>query len=116
MALRCATLSLVAVAAAAQQSPSPSPGPIPGKVLPKWPSTYNMTQSTAIMICNNSGPVDATWAKPWGLVDVDWNSNKVTWSKTLPSAYTSDATRRAEISRISAYPSQWTAKRTCSPT
>ena len=37
------------------------------------------------MICNNSGPVDATWAKPWwGLVDVDWNSNKVTWSAAKP--------------------------------
>lgn len=36
------------------------------------------------MICNNSGPVEASWARPWGLVDVDWNSNKVTWSQQHP--------------------------------
>lgn len=66
------------------QSPSPTAGPVPGKVLPKWSPTYNMTASTAIMICNNSGQVDPVWARPWGLVDVDWNSDKVDWSATKP--------------------------------
>ena len=87
----------------------------PGQV-PKYLMTWNMSRSTAIMICNNSGPVDAQWAAPWGersrvpaarlagapgapacppspapppllragLVDVDWNSDKVDWSKVSP--------------------------------
>lgn len=33
------------------------------------------------MICNNSGQVNAEWAARWGLVDIDWNSDKVDWSK-----------------------------------
>ncbi len=56
----------------------------PGQVLPSWPATWNMSRSTAIMICNNSGLVDPSWAAPWGLVDVDWNSNKNNWSTTQP--------------------------------
>jgi hypothetical protein len=36
------------------------------------------------MICNNSGQVDAHWAARWGMVDIDWNSDKVHWSKTHP--------------------------------
>lgn len=36
------------------------------------------------MICNNSGPVDAQWASQWNLVDIDWNSDRVDWSKPQP--------------------------------
>lgn len=49
---------------------------VPGKVLPAYPQSYNMSRSTAIMICNSTGHVDAEWAAPWSLVDVDWNSAK----------------------------------------
>ena len=34
-----------------------------------------------IMICNNSGQVDAAWAARWGMVDIDWNSDRVDWSR-----------------------------------
>jgi len=60
------------------------PAVTPGKVLPSWPATYDMAQSTAIMICNNSGPVGAAWAARWGLVDIDWNSDKRDWSAASP--------------------------------
>jgi hypothetical protein len=45
----------------------------------------------AIMICNNSGQVSAEWAAQWSLVDIDWNSDKVDWSKPKPM--------NAEVSR-----------------
>lgn len=31
-----------------------------------------------------AGPVNAEWASAWGLVDIDWNSDKVDWSKSRP--------------------------------
>lgn len=57
---------------------------VPGQVLPQYPQTWDMAKSTAIMICNASGPVDAQWGAKWGLVDLDWNGNKVHWSKGTP--------------------------------
>lgn len=51
---------------------------------PKYPQTYDMAKSTGIMICNNSGQVDAKWAARWGMVDIDWNSDRVDWSKPRP--------------------------------
>ena len=48
-----------------------------GKVHPKgakYKQTWDMAKSTGIMICNNSGQVNADWAARWGLVDIDWNS------------------------------------------
>ena len=50
----------------------------------KYVQTYDMAKSTGIMICNNSGQVDAAWAARWGMVDIDWNSDKVDWSKPKP--------------------------------
>ena len=58
-----------------------------GKVHPKGPKyiqTWDMAKSTAIMICNNSGQVDAHWAARWGMVDIDWNSDKRDWSRPHP--------------------------------
>lgn len=75
----CALCALSAVVLSAAQAPVQ-----PGKVLPSWPVSYQMNMSTAIMICNNSGPVDPVWASKWSLVDIDWNSDKVDWSKVKP--------------------------------
>jgi hypothetical protein len=58
-----------------------------GKVHPKGPKyiqTWDMAKSTGIMICNNSGQVDAHWAARWGMVDIDWNSDKRDWSRPHP--------------------------------
>lgn len=52
------------------------------------------------MICNSTGPVNAQWAAPWGLVDIDWNSDKVDWSKAQPMVSASaarDARHRAAL-------------------
>ena len=43
-----------------------------------------MNRSTAIMICNSTGRVDPVWAANWGLVDLDWNGDKINWSKMVP--------------------------------
>ena len=67
----------VVVAVVASGTWAQGPPPVPGKVTPHYPQTYNMTRSTAIMICNSTGPVDAEWAARWWLVDIDWNSDKV---------------------------------------
>jgi hypothetical protein len=77
MSPRTGALALAVVGAAAISV-------TPGQVLPTWPQTYQLNRSTAIMICNNSGLVNAEWAKEWTLVDVDWNSDKVTWSSKTP--------------------------------
>ena len=58
-----------------------------GRVTPKGPKyvqTWDMAKSTGIMICNNSGQVNAEWAARWGMVDIDWNSDKRDWSKPHP--------------------------------
>lgn len=59
-----------------------------------------LCRSTGIMICNSTGPVNAQWAAPWGLVDIDWNSDKVDWSKAQPMVSASaarDAGHRAAL-------------------
>ena len=58
-----------------------------GKVHPKGPKyiqTWDMAKSTGITICNNIGQVDAHWAARWGIVDIDWNSDKRNWSRPHP--------------------------------
>ena len=57
---------------------------VPGAVTPAYPQSWQMNQSTAIMICNASGRVDPQWAAEWSLVDLDWNGDKVNWSKSKP--------------------------------
>lgn len=41
--------------AAASAALASTPDVVPGKVIPGYKQTWNMSQSTAIMICNNSG-------------------------------------------------------------
>ena len=63
---------------------------VPGAVTPAYPQSWQMNQSTAIMICNNSGRVDPQWAAQWSLVDLDWNGDKLAWSKTAPMSAEED--------------------------
>ena len=53
-------------------------------VLPPWPATYNMSLSTIMMPCNNSGMMDAAAAGKWGIVDFDWSNAKQLWTNTKP--------------------------------
>lgn len=57
---------------------------VPGKVVPSWPQTWDLQESTIAMICNASGWVDPAWGAQWGLVDLDWNGDKLNWSEQKP--------------------------------
>eukprot|EP01116_Phalansterium_solitarium_P006392 TRINITY_DN1868_c0_g3_i1.p1 TRINITY_DN1868_c0_g3~~TRINITY_DN1868_c0_g3_i1.p1 ORF type:complete len:413 (+),score=136.21 TRINITY_DN1868_c0_g3_i1:257-1495(+) len=52
---------------------------------PTWAPTYDMSLSTIIMPCNESGftNVDSTEAK-FGLVDFDWSNAKAVWAQQKP--------------------------------
>ena len=53
-------------------------------VLPPWPATYNMSLSTIMMPCNDSGYMDAATAGAWGIVDYDWSNAKQLWANAKP--------------------------------
>ena len=57
---------------------------VPGKVLPTFPQSWDIRRSSAMMVCNSTGPVDPVFAKSWNLVDLDWNGGKNVWSATKP--------------------------------
>ena len=52
--------------------------------LPQWAPTYNMSQSTIFMPCNNSGFMDARFSSLWGIVDFDWSNGKADWANQKP--------------------------------
>jgi hypothetical protein len=52
--------------------------------LPNWVPTYNMSLSTVVMPCNDSGMFDATTTRSWGLVDFDWSNAKQIWANEKP--------------------------------
>ena len=53
-------------------------------VLPRWQHTYNMSRSTILMPCNDSGYTDPEIAGRWGLVDFDWSNAKQLWANAKP--------------------------------
>ena len=53
-------------------------------ILPPWTPTYNMSLSTIVMPCNDSGWMDATIAGRWGIVDFDWSNAKQLWANAKP--------------------------------
>ena len=67
--------------------PGPPPPPGPPPLVPKWPPTFNMSESTVIMPCNYTGLYDYD-AYPdlakFGLVDYDWSNAKKTWANQSP--------------------------------
>ena len=52
---------------------------------PHWPGNYNMQQSTVIMPCNTSGPLDPQFFSQFGIVDVDWSNMKSVWVRPPPA-------------------------------
>ena len=52
--------------------------------VPKWQHTYNMTQSTVVMPCNESGYADPKLFSRFGISDFDWSNAKVEWSNAKP--------------------------------
>jgi len=47
-----------------------------GGLVPSWPPTYAMNQSTVFMPCSYAGYFDAAYAAKWGLADFDWSNAK----------------------------------------
>lgn len=76
--------SLAVALAVAQLAPSGAQHVVPGAVVPRWRQSWKMKDSSIAMTCNNSGPIDAQWGAQWGLVDLDWNGNRVNWAHTTP--------------------------------
>ena len=98
--------SAVAPAAATQRQPWPKhPPPPPGtcqwcghccgaaeQVVPPWPPTYAMSQSTVLMPCNGTGLIDPTSQaagdfSKWAFASIDWSNGKdgpTGWSKGKP--------------------------------
>ena len=57
--------------------------------VPEWPQTWQMNQSTILMVCNNTGYTDPKSTAGWSLVDFDWSNGKGTgsadgWAKHKP--------------------------------
>ncbi len=83
--LLLSTLAVMLSSAAATIAAASSVTVVPGQVIPSsYPQSWQLNQSTAIMICNNSGRVDPAWASQWSVVDLDWNGDKVNWSQGQP--------------------------------
>ena len=57
-------------------------------MLPKWPVTYMMNRSTAIMVCNHSGyfsdEIIKTQLSHYGIVDIDWSNDRDGWTNAKP--------------------------------
>jgi hypothetical protein len=52
--------------------------------VPKWTPTYNMSRSTVVMPCNESGYSDPHLFAKFGIADFDWSNAKEAWSNTKP--------------------------------
>ena len=44
--------------------------------VPRFEPTYNMSRSTIVMPCNDSGFFDTSLTKNFGIVDFDWSNAK----------------------------------------
>lgn len=52
--------------------------------VPNWPATYQMNQSTILMVCNYSGYTDPQSTKGWTIVDFDWSNSRTEWAAAKP--------------------------------
>ena len=64
---------------------------------PKWAPTYNMSLSTIVMPCNDSGPLDPQFFSQFGLVDIDWSHMKGVWANQHPMDSTGLMVKQAEV-------------------
>ena len=57
------------------------------QLVPKWPATYQMNESTIIMACNYSGYFSDEVVQKlarFAIVDIDWSNAKLVWSNVSP--------------------------------
>lgn len=59
--------------------------PTPSRLcLPSWEPTYDMSLSTIIMPCNNTGAYDPQIAAQYGIADFDRSNQKAQWANAQP--------------------------------
>ena len=87
---------------------------VPGAVVPQWPQSWALRNSTLAMVCNASGRVDPAWAAQWGAVDLDWNGNKKNWSAAKPMDTEEDmVANMAAVKAINPATSTWVYRNGC---
>ena len=86
----CALLLLGLLSSSAQLPHHNVPTP------PKWAPTYNMSLSTIVMPCNESGPLDPEFFSQFGLVSIDWSHEKGQWANQHPMDSTALMVKQAE--------------------
>ncbi len=52
--------------------------------VPTWPQTWQMNQSTILMVCNYSGYTSPASTAGWSIVDFDWSNSKAMWAAAKP--------------------------------
>jgi len=77
MRLTLAAAAILFAARAAAQGGGPG-------IVPRWPPTWRMNDSTAFMPCNVTGFVDADFAAQFGIADFDWSTGKQLWANAQP--------------------------------
>ena len=96
--MRLAPLLAITICLAAASASGTATACVPKKTseftfagcLPHWTPTYQMNMSTIFMACNYSGMFDPAFAAQFGLVEFDWNGQKLQWANDKPM----DAERR----------------------
>ena len=74
-------------------------------LLPKFPSTYNMSMSTMIMPCNDTGFMGMQdIVGKFGIVDYDWSNAKQLWANAHPMNAEELLLQQAKISKAAACP------------
>ena len=54
------------------------------RVVPTWPATWSIANSTIVMPCNSTGLLTPDGLKGWSVVDVDWSNAKSMWVQGKP--------------------------------
>ena len=83
-----------ASAASSQQRQQPAK-----PLVPPWPATYQMSLSTIIQPCNNSGPFDPAFGSKFGVAGCDWSNMKQAWVNTKPMGCEGLLATQAELNR-----------------
>ena len=78
-------VSLMAGLVASSTNTPNTPTPLPDHlVLPPFPSTYNLSKSTAIQTCASSPHDSLDYIRDWGIVSYDWSNLNSIWHNDHP--------------------------------
>lgn len=54
------------------------------RVVPTWPATYYMPNSTVVMPCNATGLLSPASLTNWSMASIDWSNSKNAWVQGSP--------------------------------